>query len=93
MTNALTKLAYLLVKPHMRGLKKMMDTSETGGAPLLGISKPVIKAHGNPKALAIKNAIRVAAEFSPARRDRGIAAAVKPSEKEKAAPEPLRRSK
>ena len=43
-----------------------MDTSEYGGAPLLGVCKPVIKAHGNSKAAAIKNAIRVAAEFADA---------------------------
>ncbi len=86
MTNALTKLAYLLVKPHMRGLKKMMDTSETGGAPLLGVQKPVIKAHGNSKAPAVKNAIRVAAEFSRSGVIEGIAAAVKPAAGEKTEP-------
>ena len=35
-----------------------------GGTPLLGISKPVIKAHGSSDGYAIKNAIRQAADFA-----------------------------
>ena len=65
-TNLLTKLAALFIKPHLRGLKNKLSTEESGGAPLLGIAKPVIKTHGNAKARAIKNAIRVAAGFSQA---------------------------
>lgn len=66
LTNLRTKIAALLVKPYLKGFKKKMDTSEYGGAPLLGVAKPVIKAHGNSNAFAIKNAIRVAAEFAQA---------------------------
>lgn len=40
-----------------------MDYTEYGGAPLLGIKKPVIKAHGNSKAKAIFNAIKQAKNF------------------------------
>ncbi len=65
-TNLLTKIAALFVKPYLNGLKSKLSTEEHGGAPLLGVAKPVIKAHGNAKARAIKNAIRVAAEFSRA---------------------------
>lgn len=65
-TNALTKIAALFVKSHLGGLKKKMSTEEHGGAPLLGVTKPVIKAHGNAKALGIQNAVRVAAEFARA---------------------------
>ena len=65
-TNLLTKVAALCIKPHLNGLKKKLSTEEQGGAPLLGIAKPVIKAHGNSKARAIQNAIRVAAEFAQA---------------------------
>ncbi len=65
-TNLLTQIGGALVKPHIGSLKKKLSTAEHGGAPLLGIAKPVIKAHGNSKALAIQNAIRVAAEFSRA---------------------------
>ena len=66
MTNLFTKLAALMVKSHISGLKKMMDTSEHGGAPVLGVNRPVIKAHGNSDARAIQSAIRIAAEFAEA---------------------------
>ncbi len=65
-SSLLTKIAYLLVKPKMAGFKKKLSTDEYGGAPLLGIRKPVIKTHGNSKANAVKNAIRVAADFASA---------------------------
>ncbi len=65
-TNLFTKLAALAIKPHLNGLKKKLSTEEHGGAPLLGVAKPVIKAHGNAKAKAIQNAVRVAAEFAEA---------------------------
>jgi len=61
--NPLTKLAYLPMQEHLRGLKKQFDASEYGGAPLLGLSKPVIKAHGSSDARAICNAVRQAASF------------------------------
>ena len=48
----------------MKEFAKRFDYSEYGGAPLLGISRPVIKAHGSSDALAIKNAIRQAREFA-----------------------------
>ena len=38
-------------------MKAALNSSEIGGAPLLGVRRPVIKAHGNSDALAIKNAI------------------------------------
>jgi fatty acid/phospholipid synthesis protein plsX len=76
MSTLATKLAALVLKPHLGAFKKKMDTSEYGGAPLLGIAKPVIKAHGNSKAAAVKNAIRVAAEFAAAGVIEDIAAAV-----------------
>ena len=58
------KLAALVVKKDISSLKKMMDSSEVGGAPLLGVKKPVIKAHGSSDAKAIKNAIRQAITFA-----------------------------
>ena len=58
--NLRTKLAYLLVKPYLTEVKKNFDATEFGGAPILGISKPVIKAHGSSNAKAFKNAIRQA---------------------------------
>ena len=57
------KLAALVIKKDLYALKGMMDSSEVGGAPLLGVRMPVIKAHGNSDAKAIKNAIRQAIAF------------------------------
>ncbi|MBE6593412.1 MAG: phosphate acyltransferase PlsX [Ruminococcaceae bacterium] len=59
-----TRAAGLLIKKEMAGIKKTFDAGELGGAPILGISKPVIKAHGSSKAKAFKNAIRQAIAYS-----------------------------
>ena len=40
----------------------MMDYREVGGTPFLGITKPIIKAHGSSDELAIYNAIRQAVD-------------------------------
>ncbi len=63
-TGLKNKLAALMVKNDIGALKKMMDPNEIGGTALLGISKPVIKAHGSSEASAIVNAVRQAAEFA-----------------------------
>lgn len=60
MTNALTKLSSVAVKPHISKLKKSFDSSEHGGAPFIGLKSPVIKAHGSSDAKAIYNAVRQA---------------------------------
>lgn len=54
------KIAALLIMKKVKAFKKKMDYSETGGAVLMGISKPVIKAHGSSDAKAFYNAIRQA---------------------------------
>jgi glycerol-3-phosphate acyltransferase PlsX len=61
--NILTKLAALMVMSGISDFKKKMDYTEYGGAPLMGIKKPVIKAHGSSNAKAFKNAIRQAIAF------------------------------
>ena len=63
MKNILTKLSSLITKKHLKNMKNTFDASAHGGAPLLGLAKPVIKAHGSSDAKAIKNAIRQAKEF------------------------------
>ena len=63
MKNLKSKLAALLVKDGIRDFKKLMDSSEVGGTALVGISRPVIKAHGSSNGYAMKNAIRQAMEF------------------------------
>ena len=62
-TNIATKVSALTMKDKIKDIKKRFDSSEHGGAPLLGISKPVIKAHGSSDSKAIKNAVRQAIEF------------------------------
>ena len=59
-----TKLAAAMVKNDMAGMKKLLDPSEIGGTPFLGISKPVIKAHGSSDARAICNAVLRAKEYA-----------------------------
>lgn len=61
--NLFTKLTALLLKGRIGGLKKQFDASEHGGAPLLGIAKPVFKAHGSSDARAVMNAVRQAKSF------------------------------
>ena len=58
------KLAGALVLKKVKAFKKKMDYTEYGGAPLMGISKPVIKAHGSSNGKAFKNAIRQARDFA-----------------------------
>ncbi|MCK8816932.1 phosphate acyltransferase PlsX [Natroniella sulfidigena] len=58
----LTKLGGLLLKPAFNRVKKKMDYTEYGGAPLLGIDGIVIISHGSSNAKAIKNAIKIAQE-------------------------------
>ena len=62
-TNLATQLSSLTMKEKLREIKHRFDASEHGGAPILGISKPVIKAHGSSDANAIKNAVRQAIYF------------------------------
>lgn len=62
--NLLTKLGALSAKKKMAKVKAAMDYSTYGGAPLMGIRKPVIKAHGSSKANAIYNAVRQAVKYT-----------------------------
>jgi len=57
------KLAALLIKKDFYELKRQFDVSEIGGTALLGISKPVIKAHGSSDARAIRSAVKQAIGF------------------------------
>jgi len=60
------KIGYALAKPAFQDFRKRLDYSEYGGAPLLGVQGCTIVCHGRSNPNAIKNAIRVAAEFSAA---------------------------
>lgn len=59
-----TKLAALLLKGRLADFKKMLDANEVGGTALLGISKPVVKAHGSASEVGICNAVRQAMEVA-----------------------------
>lgn len=63
MTNAKTKLGALLIKSQLEELKASMDYREYGSAPLLGVRKPVFKAHGSSDAYAFKNGIKHLIDF------------------------------
>jgi phosphate acyltransferase len=58
------KIGYAISKTAFGEFKKRLDYSEYGGAPLLGVRGVCIISHGRANANAMKNAIRVAAEFS-----------------------------
>ncbi|MBU3933290.1 MAG: phosphate acyltransferase PlsX [Candidatus Omnitrophica bacterium] len=59
----ITRLGALFSKSALMAMKREMDYTEYGGAPLLGIDGICIICHGSSSAKAIKNAIKVAAEF------------------------------
>lgn len=58
-----SKMGALLIKPALKKTLKTFDTSDQGGAPLLGCNGLVVKAHGNSKAHEFKNALRQCIEF------------------------------
>lgn len=58
--NIKTKLAYPFTRKGINGMRKKLDHKEYGGAPILGIAKPVIKAHGSSDEKGFYNAIRQA---------------------------------
>jgi glycerol-3-phosphate acyltransferase PlsX len=59
----MARLGALLVRPAFRSFWKRIDYTELGGAPLLGINGACIISHGASPARAVKNAIRVAADW------------------------------
>ncbi len=62
--NLWSKLAAVLVRDGISEFRKTMNSGSVGGTALIGISKPVIKAHGSSDEYAIKNAIGQAVEFT-----------------------------
>jgi glycerol-3-phosphate acyltransferase PlsX len=61
------RIGYLMMKPAIRNFKKKTDYDEYGGAPLLGINGTSIISHGRSSSKAIKNALRVAADYAAKR--------------------------
>ena len=64
MKTVATKISSIVMKAHFKDLKAMLDYTEYGGVPLLGIDGVVIKAHGSSNAKAICNAIKSAVTFA-----------------------------
>jgi glycerol-3-phosphate acyltransferase PlsX len=62
--SAITKAGAVLARPAFQRLKKKLDYSEYGGAPLLGVRRIVVIGHGSSNARAIRNAVRIVKEFS-----------------------------
>jgi phosphate acyltransferase len=61
-----SQVGYLFSRGAFKGLKKIIDYTEYGGAPLLGVRGVCVISHGRSNANAIKNAIRVAAGLARA---------------------------
>lgn len=87
--NTMTKMSALLMKNQLTEIKHTYDASEYGGAPFLGISRPVIKAHGSSNAKAFKNAIRQAIEYANTGVTYEIARAIEDARARKAAAAPV----
>jgi len=64
MKSIVSKLAALTLKKDLKGLKTKMDYTEYGGAPLLGVKAPIVKAHGSSNGKAFKNAILYAEKYA-----------------------------
>ena len=62
--NTVNKLAAAVLKGDLKEMKKSMDVNEVGGTALIGISKPVVKAHGSSNAASIFAAVRQAIAFA-----------------------------
>ncbi len=62
--NTVNKLAAAILKGDLKEMKKSMDVNEVGGTALIGISKPVVKAHGSSNAACIFAAVRQAIAFA-----------------------------
>lgn len=60
----ITKICAAIMLPRLKKIKSMLDSSEQGGVPLLGIDGVVIKAHGNSKEKAFSQAIKSAVTFA-----------------------------
>ncbi|MDD4125580.1 MAG: phosphate acyltransferase PlsX [Eubacteriales bacterium] len=61
--NLITGLSAILIKDSMADFKKRIDHREYGGAPFLGLSKPVIKSHGSAEPKSIMSTIRQARDY------------------------------
>lgn len=57
------KMAAVLTMKDIKELKAKFDYNKYGGAPILGSAKPVFKAHGDAKAITVKNAVALSMQY------------------------------
>lgn len=74
------KIGGLLVKPALKETLKCFDTSEHGGAPMLGLNGLVVKTHGSSKAIEIKNSILQCVAFTEQQINEKIRAGIQAKE-------------
>lgn len=63
MSSTLSKIGGMLVKPSLKGVKKLLDPSEVGAAPMLGVDGLVLVAHGRSDAKAMFSSVRAARQL------------------------------
>ena len=71
------KMAAALLMKQLKGMKTRFDYNTYGGAPILGCSKPVFKAHGDAKARTIKNAVGLCKNYVEAKAIEEITSSLK----------------
>ena len=82
MLNLRSKIGALLLKPSLKKTLKKMDTSDHGGAPMLGLNGLVVKSHGNSTAKEIRNSILQCVAFKEQNIGEKISENIKKAEEE-----------
>ena len=80
MTSLRSKIGALLVKPALKQTLKRFDTSQYGGAPMLGLKGLVVKTHGSSKAVEVRNSIIQCVTFTEQRMNDKIKAGIQAEE-------------
>ena len=75
-----SKIGALLVKPALKETLKRFDTSQYGGAPLLGLKGLVVKTHGSSQAVEIRNSILQCVTFTQQQMNEKIRAGIQAGE-------------
>ncbi|MCD8363101.1 MAG: phosphate acyltransferase PlsX [Lachnospiraceae bacterium] len=81
MSNTRSKIGALLVQPALKKSLKQFDTSEHGGAPLLGLKGLVVKTHGNAKAVHVRTSIIQCVTFTEQGMNEKIKAGIQAEQK------------
>lgn len=80
MSDLRSKIGALLVKPALKQTLKRFDTSQYGGAPLLGLKGLVVKTHGSSKAVEVRNSILQCVTFTQQQMNEKIKAGIQAEE-------------